>query len=290
MVTPPVFVRLRTCWLLVMCLYFIENQAFGQNLYDASHSRTYAAHLMRSSQYGLAAEEYQRLHFFQPDNDTFRVQLLRAYRLGGQGIRGIDTWRDWQPDGLLSVSTSPRVNSAYLSLLLTNDRLTDALQLSALPNALDPAAARKARLYAHLLRQQWADAQTELSAWPASAPLPTQGPISLLIERGQHIRHKSPALAASLSAIVPGLGKAYTRDWKDGAIGLLFVGLNAWQSYRRFDREGIDSAWGWIHGSIGLGFYIGNIYGAHKSARLFNQRQRQYLRHDTEQLLFPTLD
>ena len=102
--------------------------------------------------------------------------------------------------------------------------------------------------------------------------------------------HKSPLLAASLSAVIPGAGKAYTKDWADGVVSLVFVGLNTWQAWRRFDREGANTVWGYVHGGFALGFYVGNIYGSHKAARMFNNRQKLRLRHETEHLIYPVLD
>lgn len=273
---------------LLFCCFLFENQIVAQDLYDLGHSRSYAAHLMRSRQYTLAAEEYERLVFLQPANDTFRVQLLKSYRLGGQTERGLQTWSNWSPPTL--ALTPNKVNTEYANLLLSSRRTTDALAFAARPGALDSTTARRTHLYAQLLQQDWRSAAAALDNWPASQPLPYRPMLRSLVESGQHQRHKSPALAAGLSTVVPGLGKVYTRNWKDGVISLVFVGLNGWQSYRRFNREGADSVWGWIHGGFATGFYLGNIYGSHKAARVFNHRQRDQLQHETERLLFPTLD
>jgi hypothetical protein len=273
---------------LFLGLFFVVNQSFTQDLYDLGHSRSYAAHLMRSRQYTLAGEEYERLVFLQPTNDTFRVQLLKAYRLGGQTDRGLQTWTTWTPPTL--ALTPSRINTEYANLLLFSSRSADALAFAARPGALDSTTARRTQLYAQLLQQDWRAAQHSLEAWPGQQPLPYRPLLASLVESGQNQRYKSPALAAGLSTLVPGLGKVYTRNWKDGLISLVFVGLNGWQSYRRFHREGVDSAWGWVHGGFATGFYLGNIYGSHKAARVFNQRQRDHLQHETERLLFPTLD
>jgi hypothetical protein len=274
--------------LLIGCLTGALGAA-AQDLYDLGHSRSYAAHLMRSRQFGLASEEYERLLFIQPANDTFRIQILRAYRLGGSVERGMNKWQSWQPSPLV-LGTSPAVNNEYSHLLLTARRYPDARLLADRTGALAPDRARRVLLYSDLLTQDWTSARTSLDTWPTDAPLSYKPLISNIIERGERLPHKHPALAAGLSTVVPGLGKVYTGDWKDGAIGFLFVGLNAWQSYRRFDKQGIRSPFGWIHGGFALGFYLGNIYGSHKAARMYNHRYRDQLQYDTEQLLYPTLD
>ncbi len=61
---------------------FLANALSAQDIYDYTHSRAYARYLLQSQQYTLAAEEYERLIFLRPDNDTLRADLLRAYRKG----------------------------------------------------------------------------------------------------------------------------------------------------------------------------------------------------------------
>ena len=75
-----------------------------------------------------------------------------------------------------------------------------------------------------------------------------------------------------MSAIIPGSGKFYTGRWRDGAVAFLFVSLNTWQAYRAFNKNGINSIYGWIFGTISLTFYSANIYGSYKSALNFNKK------------------
>jgi hypothetical protein len=99
-----------------------------------------------------------------------------------------------------------------------------------------------------------------------------------LVAQGEIIKLKSPFLAASMSAIVPGSGKFYTRDWKDGLIGLLTVGASAYQSVRGFQRRGVSSGYGWVFGGLATGFYFGNIYGSVQSAKRYNKKKKQNIR------------
>ena len=99
-----------------------------------------------------------------------------------------------------------------------------------------------------------------------------------LAAQGEIIKLKSPFLAGSMSAIVPGSGKFYTRDWKDGLIGFLTVGASAYQSVRGFQRRGINSGYGWVFGGLATGFYFGNIYGSVQSAKRYNKRKKQNLK------------
>jgi len=267
--------------------FFLSALLPAQNLYDYQHGRLFANYLLQSHQYELAAEEYERLIFLQPANDTLRGGLLRALRLGARPETGFLRWNDWQnaggkPDRLLQ--------SEYAKLLVAGKQYGALHTLAATPGLLDESLSRRLDLYALMLEQSWPIAQQRLAGWPADTRLARRSDFEQLVKKGLRQRHKSPAVAGALSVFVPGLGKAYSGQWKDGLIGLAFVGMNAWQAYRRFDQEGADTFWGYIHGGFALGFYLGNVYGSHKAARLHNERQRHKLFHETELLVLPALD
>lgn len=259
----------------------------GQDLYDFAHSRRYARYLLQSRQYDLAAEEYERLIFAQPTNDTLRLDLLRAYRRGGLAGRGLEKWSLWQAENFqpgLSLRTE------HARLLLAGGQPGEARKMAAAPGILEENFVRRAHFFGLLLEQNWRQARDTLAAFPADEKLPRCPDFEKLLERGMAARRKSPAVAAGLSLVLPGAGKAYAGQWKDGIISLVFVGVNVWQTVRRFDKEGTDTFWGWVHGGLGLGFYIGNVYGSHKAARKSNALQRLRLQRETENLVFPVLD
>jgi hypothetical protein len=106
-----------------------------------------------------------------------------------------------------------------------------------------------------------------------------------ILEKETH--KKSPALAALMSAVVPGTGKAYSNNWKDGLVSLFFTAGMAFQSYRNFNKFGTNNHRGWIYGGIGLGFYLGNIYGSVKSTKDYNRKNINVLQHEAS-VLFNT--
>ncbi|MDO8368632.1 MAG: hypothetical protein Q7T20_17670 [Saprospiraceae bacterium] len=259
----------------------------AQDIYDYTHSRAYARYLLQSQQYTLAAEEYERLIFLRPDNDTLRADLLRTYRKGNTPQRGLEQWAKWQ---LTPQSPTLLLYKEYSKLLLRSGYPDRARTLVSESNIFDSSEVRRIVLFANMLEQKWPDARQSIEAIPASEKLPRRTELEKLIKRAERSKKKNPWIATALSVPVPGLGKVYAGEWKDGLIGLLFVGVNAWQAYRRFDQEGADTFWGWIHGGVALGFYTGNIYGSHKAARRHNQKKINHLQHDTEMLVFPVLD
>lgn len=95
---------------------------------------------------------------------------------------------------------------------------------------------------------------------------------SKLIESAIQLKNKSPTLAGVFS-IVPGAGYAYTGH-KQTAISALFVnGLLAYATYSNLKNE--NYGMGILTGVFNLSFYIGNIYGATKSAKRFNEQRKK---------------
>jgi hypothetical protein len=259
----------------------------AQDIYDYAASRSYARYLLQSQQFTLAAEEYERLIFMRPDNDTLRADLLRAYRKGNTPERGLEQWAKWQ---LTPRSPTRLLHTEYSKLLLRGGFPAKARELVSESPVLDSVQIRRTLLYANMLEQKWPEASGSVQKIPPSEKFPQRKEVEALIERGERIKMKKPWVATALSVPVPGLGKVYAGEWKDGVISLLFVGINTWQAVRRFDQEGVDTFWGWIHGGFALGFYSGNLYGSHKAARRQNQKKIKRLQHDTEALIFPLLD
>ncbi|MFN0037508.1 MAG: hypothetical protein ACKVUS_20800 [Saprospiraceae bacterium] len=259
----------------------------AQDIYDYAHSRAYARYLLQSQQYGLAAEEYERLVFMQPANDTLRADLLRAYRRGDAPQRGLEQWAKWQ---LSPIPPTRLLYTEYSKLLLRGGYPAQARSLAMNSGVFDSTYIRRTVLYANMLEQKWPDARQSLESIPATEKVSRRPDLENLIRRGERAKKKNPWVATALSVPVPGLGKAYSGEWKDGIISFLFVGLNTWQAYRRFDQEGLDTFWGWVHGGFALGFYTGNLYGSHKAARRHNQKKFNGLKHDTEAFIFPVLD
>lgn len=85
--------------------------------------------------------------------------------------------------------------------------------------------------------------------------------------------YRSPFLAGTLSAILPGLGQWYDGRFWDGLSALLVNGMFAYGIYATFRDEHYPSAGILIF--LGSGFYGGNIFSAVSSAHKFNQNIRE---------------
>jgi TolA-binding protein len=106
--------------------------------------------------------------------------------------------------------------------------------------------------------------------------------------KGETLLYKSPALAGSLAAIVPGLGHAYVSRYKDAAISFLLNGLFIWAAVESFHED--HEVLGGILTFLEIGWYTGNIYSAvnvsHKHNRKMQNQFRSSLRDRLDLRLF----
>ena len=98
--------------------------------------------------------------------------------------------------------------------------------------------------------------------------------MTLIDEYEAHPR-KSPTLAGTMSAILPGSGSMYAGRYKDGLMSLLVNGLFIAGTVAAVDDENYAVAA--IVGGVGLPFYLGNIYAAANAANKWNLSIRKDL-------------
>ncbi len=253
----------------------------GQDIFDANHSREFAQYLMQSQQYQMAAAEWERVLFFNSGDTLARLSLIRSFRLSDNPIKGWNKINAWYPETLLSRPFS--LEAVRLTLMMGN--------FSSFNSVLDRSPELSYReksefqLGAWLMEGSWIEQRGKFRT-PGFAMATADVRLLDLYEKTQAIHRKSPGLSVALSTFVPGLGKIYTSDWKDGLISLLFVATNAWQSYRGFSKNGITSVTGWIFGGLTAGFYTANLFGSWKSAKTYNAKQTDLIRHEAEGILF----
>ena len=96
--------------------------------------------------------------------------------------------------------------------------------------------------------------------------------------RLQRSDRKSPFLAATFSAIVPGSGKLYigsTRSFLITFVSLSLLGLQTWESYSRL---GIKHPLTIINGGLFSLYYVTNIFGSYRETKTKkNTRRKQFL-------------
>jgi len=240
----------------------------AQNIFDADNSRKFADYLFRTGQYDYATEEYQRIVFMRPVDIYPKWQIIRAQKAKKDFQKALNYYALYFPR--FDTLPVPVQKEGIRLYILTDDYESASYWL----NKSRLAGADKAtwHLGIEALKLDWDKALEYYKAKEDHIDDPVFHQFGLVVQRRLEQPHRSPFVAASLSTVVPGLGKVYTKNYGDAAMSFLFVGLNAWQAYRGFHKEGVKSVHGWIFAGLGMSFYLGNIWGSAKAAKRFNKQ------------------
>ncbi len=253
--------------LLISFLVFLLNTGYAQDLFSTGNIKKFADYLFNTQQYNLAANEYERILIISPDEVEIYPNLLKSYRLGNNCQNSFQTIERINVDHFFDHS---EVSSEYLKLALTCTCCYNKPLFNKAISTLD----ENNKVFYQLGRFVFAEEKDSIIYFAKANQgiLMTNYPnIFSNVNEIQMTRGKSPFLAASMSTLFPGSGKAYSGFWGDAMMSLLFVSTNAWISYKGFKKKGVKSASGWIFGSISFGFYIGNIWGSAKAAKNYNK-------------------
>lgn len=237
-----------------------------EDYFNHPNSLKYAQYLIQNHDFELAFKELDRIVVTWPE-DTTAVQLYLSAATKSKHYptaiqRYEHLYRNERP--------SEAIQHSYYTLLFLDRRLDS---LSHLFTQLNEYEYPTLRISAQIVRHNWEDAGDMVAEYD---PIESMS-LLYLIQYGEQKGRKKPWLAATMSTIVPGTGKIYTGYWKDALFSMLVVGTSAWQAYRGFEKKGSTSAYPWIYVGLGTGFYLGNIYGSHKSAHTRNRQTDQYI-------------
>lgn len=245
------------------------------NYYQPTNIRKFADYLFVQGDYLRAAGEYQRYLFSQPaalDNDILR-RIAESYRLGGQPDRAVQ-FLQTQPD---SNATRYELGATYF---LMEQYDTSVRFLKESQNLFQGGEYRwKAQILIGmntLMQKRWERAvqhfdQFDLSG-VASAVDHRVSIYKRYAEEGKALPSKSPLLAGFLSTVLPGSGRVYVGRLNDALLTVFFLGILGWGTYDGFAENGVSSRKGWILGTLGSIFYLGNIYGSVVAAQTHNRR------------------
>lgn len=248
----------------IFILISVNVLAQEPDIFSEKSTTDFARFLFLSNQYNYAAQEYERLAYMFPENEDYQLGLLQSYRFSKQYQKGIIAYK-----GLLTRQITPgiKIQQEYIKLNLLEG---NKLNLVNMLGQLDTTSNLKNNL----------DLTLRLISCPEQVPNlngivtdRVDAGILNLYNQSAYLKHRSPFLAGTFSTLIPGMGKVYSGRWKDGLIAFLFVGATSFQAYRGFEKKGVKSAYGWIMGSISVGFYIGNIYGSARAAKIYNSHQ-----------------
>lgn len=266
--------------ILILFIIVYCTNVFSQDLYNFENTKKFAEYLAKSGQYDLATREFERLTFMSPENDSLKTSLLSMYRRSGKYDEAIIRGKQLYSE-LTTMSASSAVEYGRTLLLKSEYKLAKNFWESNLKLSFADKTILSAT--SDILQDNYKSANELLqTVKPEDHRLATN--YKELAEQAIAIKRKSPAMAGIMSAIVPGTGRMYVKDWKDGIVSLFFVGTMAFQSVRGFNKSGVKSTRGWVYGGIGFGFYLGNIYGSVVSAKGYNKKSHSGIRTKIENL------
>lgn len=262
---------IRTIFTCLILTSFFSINCQSQDLYNQENSRKYADFLYSGQQYKLAAEEYERLIWFDENNQGFRTRLIKSYRLSGNLESGIKRIYSLYGDSLQYMPE--KLASEFTIMELLTDSLPVAVNFVNLNETIPRLQKAIYTSYGLLLSGDYRKSSLYIrDCLDENIAIPMN--VVMLSEKAERTKFKSPFLAGSFSAVVPGSGKFYTKNWTDGIISFLFVATNTWQAYRGFSKDGIRSGYGWVFTGLSSSFYIGNIFGSVKAARRYNRNKK----------------
>ncbi len=272
-------------YLYVLVILVLSFPVFSQNLYDYEHSQKYSQYLFDSKQYSLASEELERVLFYNRENDSVKFQLIRAYLLGNEFEKVTIRMDSLFPDPL----AMPRIYALqYSKALISMNSFDYARSFVGGSRQLTANDRLYLNLNMELLDYKWAAAQQSFNEAKATN-LALDYRYELLFNRINTTKYKSPGLAIALSAVVPGAGKVYTRNWKDGLFSMIFVGGSTFQAVRGYKKYGGKSGFFIAYTSVAATFYLGNLYGSFKAANKFNDRLRKQIHSEIRSVFNGTL-
>jgi tetratricopeptide (TPR) repeat protein len=266
-------------FLSYLLINWVPSQA-QSDLYSLDNSLKFGEYLLQSGQYDYAIKEYERIVFMSPKNLDAQINLIKACRLANRNEEGIKRSNQL----FENPSLMPEKNAMEYSKLLMNTREWDRAKTFWDNNEnLKTEDKTLFKSTVSIFDSKFIQAREELLSLQDSTNYLGSGYLSI-VDRALNQKKKSPIAAGFMSIVIPGLGKAYTGDWKDGLVSLIFTGGMAFQAVRKFNQHGANNYRPWIYTSIGAGFYLGNIYGSVKSAKNKNFKFVNALQHEASSL------
>lgn len=231
-----------------------------------------------------AVTEYKKfLYLFpdSPDQDRAMFNMARAYMNGEDYPAAISVFQQLRS----SMTDSAYIDESHylegVSYWKHGDIIQADQELSILTEESDDSqvvqAAIKARALVALDGGESGRSRAELNGFLARFPQDPEAEkireALVLIEKYELKPRKSPGLAASLSAVLPGSGYFYAGSPGDGVSAFVINALFIAGLVEAIDQE--NDGLVILVGGFGLPFYIGNIYGSANAARKWNLAVRK---------------
>lgn len=233
-------------------------------------------HLHVEGDYYRAITEYKRFMFLDQEDeyrDAIRHRIAMSYFKGGKYEMAMRIFRDisWQGEDEALVKKSKTMLAAcYYE---TSDY---AMAVSALQDiARGDHDGLELRIgWCHLLDGNPKEAIDVLSKiGETSKPNAESSNLIQQAKRYSELPEKSPMIAGTLSAFLPGAGQAYNQRYRDALTSFILNGIFFWGTIEAFDND--ENVAGAFAALISSGWYTGNIYNAASGSHKVNRERRK---------------
>lgn len=251
---------------------------------DADKLFSFAGALFDESDYYRAIGEFKRFRFLYPVDHRSEEALFKvaeSYYKARRWIEGREAFSGFMnayPVSKLATQALYLKGICEKQAGLYEDALTTFIQIYKNPNGLlrDQAIYQSAQIY--IDQRQWIKARNLFLEMPSYSNLISSARnYAEGLERVDRLPYKSPALAGTLAAILPGAGHLYAERLKDALVSFLLNGAFIWAAVESFHQD--QPVLGGILTFFEAGWYAGNIYSAVNSIYKYNQRmQEEYIR------------
>lgn len=255
----------------------------------------FADHLLLSNEPHRAVAEYRRYLFLCgdcPSAPHARLQLGRAWRRAGapgdaaRVFRALVEEHPDRPEAFLAARELGETLAGAGDPAGASDAfaaLARRARAQAVPPGIDAdavaAAAQRDAVRAALRARDRVRVESTVTASGDAAlqGLPTAA--SLRPSR------RSPAVAAGMSAVLPGAGHVYAGRWQEGIAALVTNALFISATWLAWDRE--EYAVAGVLGAAEVFWYGGNVVGAANAARRYNEASAKRHWHGLEERWLP---
>jgi TM2 domain-containing membrane protein YozV len=233
------------------------------NIFSPENIRKFADYLYCQKDYLRAIEEFEKYLPESPD-DTIKFKIALSYKMIGSFKKAEDLFIELSESSLLS-------DEAKLELFKTRFFSKDYSSLQRLYRDYKAFPKRynsEIRSLYYLSYLFSKDDLPEENVFLNSFPQINRPQMREFYLRKKYPNYKSPTAAALLSAIIPGAGKFYTKDYGDAVTAFIVNGLLGYLALDNFQSRHTFRAW--VFTGLGIAFYGGNIYGSAASAQIYN--------------------
>lgn len=269
---------------VIVFLFIVIIQLCGQNLLNYQNSSKYANYLFQNKLYSLSAIEYERVSFLNPNDTLAKLRIIKSYRYIHKYKIAKVRLENFFPASRANYPKDFAIE--YFTILFHESEFDNAYGFLNETRTIEPSKKAEYILGTLLMQYKWDDAKAFADNYLLSHPKTKRFDFLYSVSmQGVDIKYKKPYKAALFSALIPGSGKIYTRDWKDGIYAFIVVSAFSWLTYNSVKNNGLtfNSV---LYGTIAFSFYSANIYGSYKSAGKYNQKINEHTTLGIPNLIF----